>query len=183
MRPNKSYVQADKCPGGAVLIKTMIEKSYLLVSFLAHSIYVFVPAEVVCDPDAQVFIYASTVSRGLSPTLITGRAIWFLFLVTNICLHFCALKQRKFLATQLNKALTSSWSSSMSRAQRTGRKSRISSASKISIPLDNCMLLTPLIYSRKRRGPKTDPWGTPDTTGREMEVALLTTTACVHWHR
>ena len=39
-----------------MLVETTIEKPYLSVSFLAHSIYVLVPAEVVHDPDAQTFI-------------------------------------------------------------------------------------------------------------------------------
>ena len=47
----------DKCSGGTVLVKSMIEKSYLPVSFLAHFIYMLVPAMTVCDPDAQIFVF------------------------------------------------------------------------------------------------------------------------------
>ena len=39
-----------------MLVKTTIEKTNLSVSFLAYLIYVFVPAEIVCDPNAQIFI-------------------------------------------------------------------------------------------------------------------------------
>ena len=57
MRPNKSRIQADKCSGGAVLLKPMVEKSYLPVSFLAHFIYMLVPAKTLCDSDAQIFVF------------------------------------------------------------------------------------------------------------------------------
>ena len=35
------------------------------------------------------------------------------------------------------------------------------------------------IYARKRMGPNTDPWGTPDVTGIDDDLDPLTTTLCV----
>ena len=34
------------------------------------------------------------------------------------------------------------------------------------------------MYNKKRRGPSTEPWGTPDVTGTHEEKAPLITTLC-----
>ena len=34
------------------------------------------------------------------------------------------------------------------------------------------------MYSRKRLGPRTDPCGTPDSTGRGSDLVPSTTTVC-----
>ena len=35
-----------------------------------------------------------------------------------------------------------------------------------------------LMYARKREGPSTDPWGTPDGTGLVLDLEPATMTAC-----
>ena len=55
----------------------------------------------------------------------------------------------------------------------------ISSAYKvILLPSESGVEVTPSMYIRNKSGPSTDPWGTPDMTGNDFEVAPLTSTCC-----
>ena len=136
-------------------IKPAVQNSYLVVSSFTYFLYMSIPAETACDPNAKISVFIDNL-KGITSILIGRIEVWFLFLDTNICLHFFALKQRKLLQTQLNRAFTSSWSSSKSSALRIGLNNRISSANRISVPSDNCTSLIPFIYSKKSRGPMQD---------------------------
>jgi len=55
----------------------------------------------------------------------------------------------------------------------------ISSAYRvILLPSESGVEVTPSMYIRNKSGPSTDPWGTPDMTSNDFEVAPLTSTPC-----
>jgi len=56
------------------------------------------------------------------------------------------------------------------------RYSTISSENIFTWLPEEMQVATSLMYVMKRSGPKTDPWGTPDTTGRQQELTPSTHT-------
>ena len=54
----------------------------------------------------------------------------------------------------------------------------VSSANEEERDQDDKFLLIPAICIRKRTGPRTVPWGTPDTTGSKFDILPSTATAC-----
>ena len=60
-----------------------------------------------------------------------------------------------------------------------GRKIKLSSANSLVEEPAEMDSGRSLIYSKKRRGPRTVPCGTPEETGTESEEAPSSTTRCV----
>ena len=58
------------------------------------------------------------------------------------------------------------------------RYTRLSSAkSLMPVPAERFLLMS-FMYVRKRSGPRTVPWGTPESTGAGADVAPSTSTDC-----
>ena len=63
------------------------------------------------------------------------------------------------------------------------RYKRLSSAKRRTLVPGERFLCMSLMYMRKKRGPNTVPWGTPERTGRGSDDWPSTTTCCVRFWR
>lgn len=101
-----------------------------------------------------------------------------LFLVIWMTWHFEGLNSMSHCFSHRTILSRSCWRVGGSEEELMVRYTAVSSANNLTWDLrteDGNLL----IYRRKQRGPRTEPWGTPEVTGTSDEQSLSTTTVCL----
>ena len=93
------------------------------------------------------------------------------------CTHLEGLKLINHLLAHSDKVFKSLCKIVMSSAELMILYIKVSSA--YSFTWDGTIIGRSLMYNRNKRGPRTEPWGTPDKTLIEQLLVLFSTTRCV----